>query len=109
MTNATAVSRIEQVTAALFAAALLTLIPLKLLPALIAGLLVYTLVHAMVPTPRTPAALGAELPRVVNNLMQVYRLPLRSRPWCARSLCQSRRPHPPPGCRRTKVTRALRR
>lgn len=65
MTNPTAVSRIEQVTAFLFAVALLTLLPLKLLPALIAGLLVYTLVNAMVPSLQTPAVLGAELPRVL--------------------------------------------
>jgi predicted PurR-regulated permease PerM len=65
MTNPTAVSRVEQVTAVLFAVALLTLLPLKLLPALIAGLLVYTLVNAMVPTLQTPAVLGAELPHVL--------------------------------------------
>jgi len=58
-------TRLELTTGILFAAGLLLLLPLKLLPALLAGLLVYSLVNAMVPTLKTPPALGSELPRVL--------------------------------------------
>jgi predicted PurR-regulated permease PerM len=50
--NAMVVSRYEVVAWSLFAAALLLLLNLKLLPALFAGLLVYSLVRALVPTMR---------------------------------------------------------
>lgn len=58
-------SRIDWVTGVVFAAGLLLLLPLQLLPALLAGLLVYALVNAMVPAPDTPLALGSHVPRVL--------------------------------------------
>lgn len=60
-----AVSRFSLLTGALFAGGLLLLLPLQLLPALLAGLLVYALVNAMVPAPDTPLALGSHVPRVL--------------------------------------------
>jgi predicted PurR-regulated permease PerM len=60
-----AVSRFSLLTGALFAGGLLLLLPLQLLPALLAGLLVYALVNAMVPAPDTPLALGTHVPRVL--------------------------------------------
>ena len=60
-----AVSRFSLLTGALFAGGLLLLLPLELLPALLAGLLVYALVNAMVPAPDTPLALGTHVPRVL--------------------------------------------
>ncbi len=57
--NAVLVSRYDLATWGLFAAGLLLLLHLKLLPALLAGLLVYALVNALVPSLRTPA-LGRE-------------------------------------------------
>ncbi|RPH98721.1 MAG: AI-2E family transporter [Lysobacterales bacterium] len=60
-----AVSRFSLLTGALFAGGLLLLLPLQLLPALLAGLLVYALVNAMVPAPDMPLALGTHVPRVL--------------------------------------------
>lgn len=59
------VSRFNLVVGALFAGLLILLLPLHLLPALIAGLLVYALVNAMVPNLQMPPAMGAEGPRLV--------------------------------------------
>ncbi|MBI1732899.1 MAG: AI-2E family transporter [Gammaproteobacteria bacterium] len=59
--NIPTVSRFDLFAWALFVGGLLILLPLKLLPALIAGLLVYALVNAMVPNLRTPV-LGEEGP-----------------------------------------------
>ena len=47
-------SRLELVTCVLFAAALLLTLQLDLLPSLFAGLLVYALVHLLVPLLRLP-------------------------------------------------------
>jgi predicted PurR-regulated permease PerM len=58
-------SRFNLLTGALFAGGLLLLLPLQLLPALLAGLLVYALVNAMVPSPGTPLAVGSHAPRVL--------------------------------------------
>jgi predicted PurR-regulated permease PerM len=58
-------SRLEHVTSVLFAAILLLLLPLHLLPALLAGLLVYATVNAMVPAPDTPLIRGSDLPRIL--------------------------------------------
>lgn len=63
--NSPAVSRFDLVVGSLFVAGLLLLLPLHLLPALLAGLLVYAVVNAMVPAPETPLATGADLPRVL--------------------------------------------
>ncbi|MGQ0656529.1 MAG: AI-2E family transporter [Chromatiales bacterium] len=59
-----AISRYDLTTWSLFAGALLLLLYLKLLPALLAGLLVYALVNVLVPTLRVPA-LGREGPRLL--------------------------------------------
>ncbi len=63
--NVPVVSRFELFAWALFVGGLLLLLPLKLLPSLLAGLLVYSLVNAMVPTLRTPPAMGEEGPRLL--------------------------------------------
>lgn len=63
--NVPAVSRFELFAWALFVGGLLLLLPLKLLPSLIAGLLVYALVNVMVPNLRTPPAMGEEGPRLL--------------------------------------------
>lgn len=63
--NVPAVPRFELFAWALFVGGLLLLLPLKLLPSLIAGLLVYALVNAMVPNLRTPPAMGEEGPRLL--------------------------------------------
>lgn len=63
--NAPPVSRLEWCAGMLFVASLLLLLPLRLLPSLIAGLLVYALVNAMVPSLRAPPAMGEEGPRLL--------------------------------------------
>ena len=63
--NVPAVSRFDLFTWALFVGGLLLLLPLKLLPSLIAGLLVYALVNVMVPNLSTPPAMGKEGPRLL--------------------------------------------
>lgn len=63
--NIPAVSRFELFAWALFVGGLLLLLPLKLLPSLLAGLLVYGLVNVMVPGLRTPPAMGEEGPRLL--------------------------------------------
>lgn len=63
--NQSQTARVDLVTGALFAVGLLLLLPLQLLPGLLAGLLVYALVNAMVPAPTTPLALGTQVPRVL--------------------------------------------
>jgi predicted PurR-regulated permease PerM len=63
--NQSLTARVDLVTGVLFAAGLLLLLPLQLLPGLLAGLLVYALVNAMVPAPDTPLALGTHAPRVL--------------------------------------------
>lgn len=62
--NTPLITRYELTTWILFAAALLLLLHLKLLPALIAGLLVYSLVNMLVPALKV-AALGREGPRLL--------------------------------------------
>ena len=63
--NVPSLSRFELFTWALFVGGLLVLLPLKLLPSLIAGLLVYSLVNVMVPNLSTPPAMGKEGPRLL--------------------------------------------
>ena len=63
--NVPAISRFDLFAWALFVGGLLLLLPLKLLPSLIAGLLVYALVNVMVPNLRTPPAMGEEGPRLL--------------------------------------------
>lgn len=58
-------SRLDWTTSLLFAAGLLLLLPLHLLPALLAGLLVYATVNAMVPAPEKSTDEGTDLPRVL--------------------------------------------
>ncbi|MGH8528359.1 MAG: AI-2E family transporter [Nevskiales bacterium] len=62
--NSAAISRYDLTTWSLFAGALLLLLYLKLLPALLAGLLVYGLVNLLVPMLHTPG-LGREVPRLL--------------------------------------------
>ncbi len=62
--NSAAISRYDLTTWSLFAGALLLLLYLKLLPALLAGLLVYALVNLLVPMLHTPR-LGREVPRLL--------------------------------------------
>ena len=64
MQNSTITPRLELVTCALFAAALLLTLHLDLLASLLAGLLVYALVHALVPLLRLPMV-GHEGARLV--------------------------------------------
>jgi predicted PurR-regulated permease PerM len=63
--NRPPISRLEWCAGILFATGLLVVLPLKLLPSLIAGLLVYGLVNVIVPNLRVPPALGKEGPRLV--------------------------------------------
>ncbi|MCC6715882.1 MAG: hypothetical protein IT496_11670, partial [Gammaproteobacteria bacterium] len=62
--NPPLITRYELTTWILFATGLLLLLHLNLLPALIAGLLVYSLVNMLVPTLKV-AALGREGPRLL--------------------------------------------
>lgn len=62
--DAPVTSRVDHVTWMLFGAGLLLVLYLELLPALLAGLLVYALVNALVPRLRVPA-LGREGPQLV--------------------------------------------
>jgi predicted PurR-regulated permease PerM len=64
--NSTAAPRLDTWCTLLFLAALLLLLELHLLPSLIAGLLVYTLVHAMVPRLR-----GRVLDHQVSRMLAV--------------------------------------
>ena len=64
MHNNAITPRLELVTCALFAAALLLTLHLDLLASLLAGLLVYALVHALVPLLRLPMV-GHEGARLV--------------------------------------------
>lgn len=63
--NIPSVSKFELVVGTLFLAALVALLPLNLLPALVAGLLVYVLVNTMVPRLQTPLVMGADGPRLL--------------------------------------------
>ncbi len=63
--NSAAISRYDLTAWGFFAGALLLLLYLKLLPALLAGLLVYALVNLLVPVLRTPGRLGREVPRLL--------------------------------------------
>ena len=62
--NSAITPRLELVTCVLFAAALLLTLQLHLLPSLLAGLLVYALVHMLVPLLRLPV-FGHESARLV--------------------------------------------
>ncbi len=63
--NVPSISRFDLFAWMLFAGGLLMLLPLKLLPSLIAGLLVYSLVNVMVPSLSTPPAMGKEGPKLL--------------------------------------------